>query len=186
MAAGRVLLVLGFVCLAVVSAEYKQESIPSSKAETPEEFSKDVPSSKNNYYDVEPRIFKKSIFTALEVVSFTSLVYTKCLHATLGDGLCNGKRRRRSLAGINLPDSSSDTSLDTSVSHSLTLGSGTGSVVPAPAEGRGNPFILWASQTSTFTSIITSSVDGTTLSLSAWCSFNSGQPTLAGDYANCP
>jgi len=184
MAAGRVLLVLGLVCLAVVSAEYKQESIPSSKAETPEEFSKDVPSSKNNFYDVEPRIFKASVFTALEVISFTSAVYSKCLDDTVGGDACSGKRRRRSLAGINLPDSSSDSSLDTSVSHSLTLGSGTGSVVPAPAEGRGNPFILWASHTSTFTSIITSTVDGTTLSLSAMCNIGGNDPTLE-DYPDC-
>jgi len=170
---------LVLVCLAqAVLADDKKavEEVKASSEEVITSLQKDakdadVIAEKKEYNPLQARNFKASYVTVATVTSTTESYYTTCRTALDTGTTCSRRRRRRSVAVVDVPDDSIGaplhSSLDSFDRHSLTLGS------PA-AEGRdGNVvlFKIFSTVTTTLTSTFSTINTATTIQVSVACSF---------------
>lgn len=125
---------------------------------------------------LKPRALFGAIFVTIPVVSNTTHSYYTTCKTKQATGNCAGRRRRRSVAIIDVPDDSKVATLDTSIRgnldsfdrHSLTLGGKSADAIQA--EGRVFPS-WYRSVTMTFTSTYSTINTATTIYVSVACSF---------------
>jgi len=173
---------LVLVCLAQAVLADDKKAVEEVKASS-EEVDADVMAEKKEDdlvrvdNPLKPRALFGAVFVTVPIISNTTESYYTTCKTALDDGAtCTGRRRRRSVAVIDVPDDSKVATLDSSISgnvdsfdrHSLTLG---GKSADIQAEGRLIIPSWYRYITTTFTSTYSTINTDTTIIVSVGCSF---------------